>query len=169
MLPIMLREEYIKKVEIVCPICKVKKIITLPSRIIRNSTHLTTVSIPKGKVCKHHFQIFVDKSFNIRGYQKVDFELPASKKASQKNKRIFTNGFDLYKSHNENQSNLNYSMNDREVKLRKIYDAFWEVIDDENDEFKKFILKDRRRINKLQVIDEVKDDTTKFVEIISNS
>jgi hypothetical protein len=165
----MLREEYVKKVQIVCPICKVKEIITLPSRIIRNTTHLTTVSIPKGKVCKHHFQIFVDKSFNIRGYQKVDFELPASKKAAQKNKRIFTNGFDLYKSHNENQSNLNYSMNDREVKLRKIYDAFWEVIDDENEEFKKFILKDIRRMNKLQLIEKVKDDTTKFVEIISNS
>ena len=165
----MLREEYVKKVQIVCPICKVKEIITLPSRIIRNTTHLTTVSIPKGKVCKHHFQIFVDKAFNIRGYQKVDFELPASKKAAQKNKRIFTNGFDLYKSHNENQSNLNYSMNDREVKLRKIYDAFWEVIDDENEEFKKFILKDIRRMNKLQLIEKVKDDTTKFVEIISNS
>ena len=169
MLPIMLREEYIKKVEIVCPICKVKKIITLPSRIIRNSTHLTTVSIPKGKVCKHHFQIFIDKAFNIRGYQKVDFELSASKKAVQNNKRIFTNGLDLYKSYNENESNPNRSKNEKVGKLRKIYEAFWEVIDDENEEFKNFILKDKRRMNKLQVIEDVKDDTTKFIEIISNS
>ncbi|MFX0011177.1 MAG: hypothetical protein ACFE9R_12735 [Candidatus Hermodarchaeota archaeon] len=165
----MLREEYVKKVQIVCPICKVKEIITLPSRIIRNTTHLTTVSIPKGKVCKHHFQIFVDKAFNIRGYQKVDFELPASKKTTQKNKRIFTNGFNLYRSHNEHESNLNCSMNERGGKLRKIYEAFWEVIDDENEEFKKFIHKDKRRMNKLQVIEEGKDDSTKFIEIISNS
>ena len=165
----MLREEYVKKVQIVCPICKVKEIITLPSRIISNTAHLTTVSIPKGKVCKHHFQIFVDKAFNIRGYQKVDFELPASKKAVQKNKRIFINGFELFESHNKNESNGNCSMNEREGKLQKIYEAFWDVIDDENEEFKKFILKDKRRMNKLQVIEEVKDDTTKFIEMISNS
>ena len=165
----MLREEYVKKVQIVCPICKVKEVITLPSRIISNTTHLTTVSIPKGKVCKHHFQIFVDKVFNIRGYQKVDFELPASKKAAQKNKRIFSNGFDLYKSHNEHESNINCSVNEKEGKLRKIYEAFWDVIDDENEEFKKFILKDKRRMNKLQVIEKIKDDTTKFIEILSNS
>ena len=165
----MLREEYVKKVQIVCPICKVKEIVTLPSRIIRNTTHLTTVSIPKGKVCEHHFQIFVDKAFNIRGYQKVDFELPASKKAAQKNKGIFTNGFDLYENHIENESNVNYSMTEREAKLWKIYDAFWEVIDDKNEEFKKFILKDKRRMNKIQVLGELKDDTTKLAEIISNS
>ncbi|MCJ7651702.1 MAG: hypothetical protein MUP85_24110, partial [Candidatus Lokiarchaeota archaeon] len=43
--------------------------------IINEARQLTTVSIPKGLVCEHHFQAFVDKNFVIRGYQKVDFEI----------------------------------------------------------------------------------------------
>ncbi|MHA2037476.1 MAG: hypothetical protein ACW98X_13660 [Promethearchaeota archaeon] len=57
-----------------CPTCKSKKELKIPSKIINQAKQLTTVSIPSGAVCKHGFQSFVDKNFVVRGYQKVDFE-----------------------------------------------------------------------------------------------
>ncbi|MHA1498883.1 MAG: hypothetical protein ACTSRT_15240 [Promethearchaeota archaeon] len=59
----------------ICPVCKTRKELKIPNVIINEARQLTTVSIPKGLVCEHHFQAFVDKNFVIRGYQKVDFEL----------------------------------------------------------------------------------------------
>jgi hypothetical protein len=59
----------------ICPVCKTRKELKIPKVIINEARQLTTVSIPKGLVCEHHFQAFVDKNFVIRGYQKVDFEV----------------------------------------------------------------------------------------------
>ena len=59
---------------VVCPTCKSKKDLKIPTQIINQSKQLTTVSIPTGTVCEHGFQTFVDKNFSIRGYQRVDFE-----------------------------------------------------------------------------------------------
>ena len=59
----------------ICPVCKTRKELKIPKVIINEARQLTTVSIPKGIVCEHHFQAFVDKNFVIRGYQKVDFEI----------------------------------------------------------------------------------------------
>ena len=64
-----------QKVKVTCPVCKIKKELKIPKSIINQSRQLTTVSIPKGLVCTHHFQAFIDKNFAIRGYQKVDFEV----------------------------------------------------------------------------------------------
>lgn len=61
-------------ISIVCPICKVKINIRVPKTVINESKQLTTVSIPKEIGCEHHYQIFVDKNFVVRGYQKVDYE-----------------------------------------------------------------------------------------------
>jgi len=66
-------EEKIKDVKVVCPICKEKKIIHLPEKVINQSKQLTTVSIPANLTCEHSYQVFVDKNFTPRGYQKVDF------------------------------------------------------------------------------------------------
>lgn len=66
-------EEKIKDVKVVCPICKEKKIINLPEKVINQSKQLTTVSIPANLTCEHSYQVFVDKNFTPRGYQKVDF------------------------------------------------------------------------------------------------
>ncbi|MFW9970760.1 MAG: hypothetical protein ACFFDF_11235 [Candidatus Odinarchaeota archaeon] len=68
-----LREEH-GEISIVCPTCKTKKELRIPTKIINNAKHLTTISIPSGSVCKHGFQAFVDKNFKVRGYQIVDFE-----------------------------------------------------------------------------------------------
>jgi len=70
------KEDLYKEVQIVCPECKDQKYLKLPKKIINQSQHITTISIPTGLVCDHHFQAFVDKNFAVRGYQLVDFEFP---------------------------------------------------------------------------------------------
>ncbi|MFX0001388.1 MAG: hypothetical protein ACFE9Q_16755 [Candidatus Hodarchaeota archaeon] len=68
-----LKEEE-QEIVIICPTCKTKKELKIPTKIINQAKQLTTVSIPSGTVCEHGFQSFVDKNFKVRGYQKVDFE-----------------------------------------------------------------------------------------------
>jgi len=63
-----------KQIQFICPICKSEKLLDFPTSAISNSKHLTTMSIAKGLICDHQFQAFVDKNFNVRGYQRVDFE-----------------------------------------------------------------------------------------------
>ncbi len=63
-----------KKVLLICPECKTKKKLNIPLKIISQSEHITTVSIPTGLICDHHFQAFVDKDCHVRGYQLGDFE-----------------------------------------------------------------------------------------------
>ncbi len=66
------------EIAIVCPICQASKKLCIPKSIINESKQLSTISIPKKLVCDHHFQVFVDKNFVVRGYQKVDFEIDPS-------------------------------------------------------------------------------------------
>ena len=67
--------EYLfKKVLLICPECKTQKSLQVPSKIINQSQHITTITIPTGLICEHHFQAFVDKDYAIRGYQLGDFE-----------------------------------------------------------------------------------------------
>ena len=67
-------EDTYQEIQVICPTCKTKKALRIPSKIINHAKQLTTVSIPSGAVCEHGFQSFVDKNFKVRGYQKVDFE-----------------------------------------------------------------------------------------------
>ncbi len=67
-------KELFDTIRVVCPTCKERKELKIPTKIINQSKTLTTVSIPSGAVCEHSFQTFVDKNFKVRGYQKVDFE-----------------------------------------------------------------------------------------------
>ncbi len=68
-------DDQIKEVSIVCPECKNSNKINIPIKIINQSKQLTTVSVPSGSVCEHTFQVFIDKNFKTRGYQKVDYSL----------------------------------------------------------------------------------------------
>lgn len=70
----LVQEDSFKKVLLVCPECKTQKKLNIPIKIINQSEHITTVSIPTGLICSHHFQAFLDKHYNIRGYQLGDFE-----------------------------------------------------------------------------------------------
>ena len=155
--------EVIKKVNVICPICKSKQDIDVPESILNQSGQLTTISVPKNLVCKHHFQAFVDKQFKVRGYQKVDFELADKnakgeflKESNKSDDKLFENlileGNHLeYKpnkirTHNINRKDEDNLLNrDKEMKLQEIYEEFWEFIDDDNTEFKEFIVKDKKR------------------------
>jgi len=63
-----------KPVSVLCPICKIRQKILIPITVINEKKPLTTVSIPRDLTCEHHYQIFIDKNFIVRGYQTVDFE-----------------------------------------------------------------------------------------------
>ena len=159
-----LNEYYDVKIE--CPVCKSSKALKFPKSVINKARHLTTISLPKGLVCDHHFQAFIDKNFAVRGYQKVDFEF--ENKEDQKKQadiQLFSGSEDELFDHLILEGNyVGYRPNVKDTKdlkqksndskkhenkrnLKEIYDEFWEFIDDNNSEFKDFISKDKRRIN----------------------
>ena len=59
----------------ICPICKTKLEIELAESILNHDGSLTCLSIQKNTACPHHFQVFVDEDFIVRGYQIVDFSI----------------------------------------------------------------------------------------------
>jgi hypothetical protein len=149
------------KIEFICPICKFKKVLQVPKSVINKSKQLTTVSIARGLVCEHQFQAFIDKNFKVRGYQKVDFEFE-NNIASDNNDvfKYFSNSDDkLFNSliMEENfleykpkklKISVNHTQKNRNMTLKEIYEEFWELIDDDNEQFTEFIKTDVRR-NKL--------------------
>jgi hypothetical protein len=152
-------------IEVICPVCKSKDVIPIPKSIINNATNLTTVSVQKGKICPHHFQLFLDKNFAIRGYQKVDFQIKSDQGVKPDKfdpKEHFVNSFELYNSSDldkkkpktipkrpdisKNKKFVDVEPSSKsKMTLKEIYDEFWEFIDENNETFHKFILRDRRR------------------------
>jgi len=131
----------ILNVNIICPICKNSKEIAIPKY---KSTHLITVSIPKGMVCEHHFQAFIDKNYVIRGYQKVDIDL--------KEQDIESKNFRSLERDNKKM-----------LSLKDIYNEFWEFIDNDNALFANFIKNDNRR-----ALNENRIENVKIKDFISN-
>ncbi len=62
------------EVQVECPTCSSRKILQLPVEIIQKTSGITTISVPIDLVCMHSFQVFIDKQYKIRGYQKIDFD-----------------------------------------------------------------------------------------------
>jgi hypothetical protein len=152
-------------VKITCPVCKVKKELKFPKSVIKEARQLTTISLPKGLLCDHHFQAFVDKNFVVRGYQKVDFEFETQKSRDSKAEaKLFNNNdeelfenlivegnFVEYKPNRKTSRDSHLPPKNSENSIGKrslkdIYNEFWEFIDDRNIEFKEFIEKDKRRL-----------------------
>ncbi|MFX1444009.1 MAG: hypothetical protein ACFFHV_11385 [Promethearchaeota archaeon] len=79
-------EKFGSNVLIKCPLCSLKKKLKIPLKIINQSKLLTTISVPRGLICDHNFQAFIDKNFTVRGYQNVDFDLS--------NLEFYESGFD---------------------------------------------------------------------------
>ncbi|MHA2184521.1 MAG: hypothetical protein ACXAAI_05915 [Promethearchaeota archaeon] len=69
-------EERFKYIQIICPECETQKNLKIPLKIINKGYQITTLSIPKGMVCEHKFQVFFDKSLTVKRYQVVDFDFP---------------------------------------------------------------------------------------------
>jgi len=160
------------KVKITCPVCKVRKEVKFPKSVISDAGQLTTISLPKGLLCDHHFQAFIDKNFIVRGYQKVDFEFENKKFVDSKaDVKFFNeNNDELFEglifegnyvefNHKRKNNRDSHSppiateRNKGKRNPKDIYDEFWEFINDNNVDFKKFIEKDKRRIKlKLGII-----------------
>ena len=158
-----------REVQIICPICKAEKQLNIPETIINPTKPLTTISIQKGLLCNHHFQAFIDKNFKVRGYQKIDFEIKAKELKDKKliegkreplkypDKELFENlimegNYIEYSPKNLSSNDLSASSrrnNDsvirKEMTLEQIYELFWDLIDDNNREFKELIIKDKKR------------------------
>lgn len=166
----MLVPQTTRKIQVSCPICKTRDIIGIPPRSLNRNSHLTTISIHKGLICPHHFQVFVDKNMQIRGYQKVDFELnlnnstllgngvKAFKGEDQECKTLFNNQnqekkipiFRLaqsIRSKEEVEIRQKIDLGRKKMTLREIYEEFWEYIGDTNKKFRAFIKTDKRRNN----------------------
>ncbi|MEJ2251256.1 MAG: hypothetical protein P8Y97_16590 [Candidatus Lokiarchaeota archaeon] len=142
------------RIPLVCPVCSSKKIVDIPKSIVRKARNLSTVSIPEKVVCRHHFQVFIDQNFKVRGYQKVDYTLKNEQKkrdSIQKNKNIvdnllFKGNFVEYSGIPTHDHVYSKSRNIiREKSLKEIYEDFWEYIDDNNEIFMDFIENDERR------------------------
>lgn len=158
-----------KSVLIICPICKIKKQVNIPKSIISEAKQLTSISISKNIVCEHHFQVFIDKNFIVRGYQKVDYQLEnrSNKKESHLsniskesddelfNNLILESNYVEYKPKKVNHQNLDklpeeklfFNLKEKKMSLEDIYEEFWEFISDDNKEFIDYIRKDARRSN----------------------
>ncbi len=168
-----------------CPVCKTSKKLKIAKSVINQSGQLTTISIPKNKVCEHHFQAFIDANFIVRGYQRVDFEFSDDiikekedpfTNLRENDKKIFNEinfqgnhvEYDPQETQKNDTDNQNKNKNEdtlekeepqqlkreekseespkrKEMTLEEIYDEFWEFIDDNNHEFREFIVKDPRR------------------------
>ncbi|MFW9820517.1 MAG: hypothetical protein ACFFE5_12970 [Candidatus Thorarchaeota archaeon] len=154
------------KIEFICPVCKSKKLLDVPKSVIAEAKQLTTMSIAKGLVCDHQFQAFVDKQFQVRGYQRVDFEI--ENKPSLENNSKFSktksNNDDFFENLILEGNYLEYKPNisknkisqekhknefyKKKMSLKEIYDEFWEFIDDNNEDFRGLIFLDSRRNHK---------------------
>jgi hypothetical protein len=154
-------------IEVICPVCKARRVIQIPKSIVNQASQLTTISVPQGKVCQHHFQLFIDKNFSIRGYQKVDFqlnpeEIEKDKKLKPSYEDHYVNSLDLYQSNklgDETSKNISEKLTypkrmskfeenfnkKNDMTLKEIYEEFWEFIDDNNEIFKRFIINDKER------------------------
>ena len=163
--------EYLS-LKITCPVCKVHKELKFPKSVVNKARQLTTISLPKGLICDHHFQAFVDKNFIVRGYQKVDFEFEPKKSLKPKaDVKPFNESDDKFfenlivegnyveynpkrkKNRDSRPPLIAIERNKGKRDLKDIYDEFWEFINDNNEDFKKFIEKDKRRIKlKLGII-----------------
>ncbi len=153
------------KVEFICPVCKSKKSLEIPKTVISEAKQLTTMSIARGLVCEHQFQAFVDKNFQVRGYQRVDFEFE-NKSNDEKNSDLninkqgdiglfenlilegnyveYTPKEILKKNYNQ-QINRKTNFQKKKMSLEDIYNEFWEFIDENNEKFRVFINNDSRR------------------------
>ncbi|MFW9972381.1 MAG: hypothetical protein ACFFDF_19500 [Candidatus Odinarchaeota archaeon] len=67
-------EELFKYIQIKCPKCETIGNLKIPIKIISQTQNLTTISIPKGMICEHSFQILIDKFFTIKRYHIRDYE-----------------------------------------------------------------------------------------------
>lgn len=148
-----------------CPVCAKSAHLNFGRKIFESSEHLTTISVSKDVICDHGFHAFVDKNYQVRGYQRIDFEVHKDKikkntknnlginETHKKNERKIEKKID-FKQFNLNKNELTYypkslknTNPESKSSLKNIYEDFWEYIPNDNKKFKEYINKDKRRIH----------------------
>lgn len=154
------------KIHFQCPVCSQLAHLDIDKEIFEQSDSLTTISVPKGIICEHAFHAFVDKNYQIRGYQRVDFEFKQKKSLAKKEyeknpitelaeeeERKLKKDIDFKNLILKmNEVIFNPESDDKELKkikqtLKTIYEDFWDFIPNDNGVFEKFIENDKRRIH----------------------
>jgi len=155
------------KIHFQCPVCSQSASLDIDKEIFEQSDSLTTVSVPRGIICEHAFHAFVDKNYQIRGYQRVDFEFKRQDILAKK-KKCETNPITDFVEEKrkklkkdidfeqlilkKNEVIYNPDSEKEELKktkktLKTIYEDFWEFIPNDNEVFQRFIENDKRRIH----------------------
>ena len=162
-----LKEDGLKSIFVKCPICKASHRVEIPKSIVNEAEQLTTASIGAGVICEHGFQVYVDKNFAVRGYEKVDIQINSARgredRQNQSARRdhsshlleeIELNGnnvrYDPKRGENvgrnkQKKEEQSQSLEERDKEKERIYEEFWEFISDNNEDFMEFIAKDERR------------------------
>ncbi len=78
-------------IQVECPSCNQKGKIDVPlNLLVETDKGTVTIDVPPEAVCAHAFQVFLDKNANIRGYQKIDFQLGGAKEIPSQQSSSFT-------------------------------------------------------------------------------
>ncbi len=62
---------------IICPKCDTSKDFTFSKSKINADDFLTTIFFPRGRICEHQFNVYIDGNGDVRGYQLVNFIVPS--------------------------------------------------------------------------------------------
>ncbi len=69
-------KEETKKVNVICPICRARTVVYIPTYIFhRNQNGIANIQIQSKDVCNHQFLLSIDQQFNVRGTEKIDFQV----------------------------------------------------------------------------------------------
>lgn len=93
-----------KQLEVICPICGIVKLISVPEKIFSQKEFGTIkIQVPIGAVCPdHQFIVFADTKGTVRGYEKIDLHMtmPIEKTVKEKagilTLRVLINTFGIY-------------------------------------------------------------------------
>ena len=77
--PPLVQKKQQRIITIQCPICRKSTQYEVPSKFLEAIKDIprgmVSISIRKGLMCSHQFFMFIDKNFDVRGYEKIDLDL----------------------------------------------------------------------------------------------
>jgi len=68
------QEELFNNINVRCPICEIRKVIRIPTKLINPIQSIKKINIPKGILCEHSIQFQIDRFLCVERYQVVDLE-----------------------------------------------------------------------------------------------
>ncbi len=89
-----------KKVFVVCPICRARSDIHVPTYIFhRNDNGIANIQIQSKDVCEHQFLIAIDQNFHVRGTEKIDFQITVTPQRENVSELTFGDVLSRFKSY----------------------------------------------------------------------